>query len=72
MPTVQGHVQVKLELPAFATCAECHCTYRPRSEDQACMNLCAKCFEHAKYPGEPVISIHVKPRPFRPETDVRR
>jgi hypothetical protein len=69
MPTVQGHVEVKPELPAYATCVECHRTYRPRNEDQACMELCDECFESVKYPREHVIRIHVSPRPRKPKSD---
>jgi NAD-dependent SIR2 family protein deacetylase len=70
MPTIHGHVEIKRELPQYATCVECHRTYRPRSEDQACMELCDECFESAKYPREQVISVHVRPRVDRPKSDV--
>lgn len=70
MPTVHGHVEVKRELPRYATCVECHRTYRPRDEDQACMEMCDECFESAKYPREQVVSVHVRPRPYRPKSEV--
>lgn len=70
MPTVHGHVELKCELPEYTTCVECHRTYRPQSEDQACMELCDECFESAKYPREQVISIHVRPRIKKPKSDV--
>jgi hypothetical protein len=62
MPKVRGHVEVQRELPQLSTCVECHRSYRPRSEDQACMDLCEECFESAKYPGERVVSVKVRPR----------
>lgn len=70
MPTVHGHVKVKPELPQYATCVECHRTYRPLSEDQACVELCDECFESAKHPREQVISVHVRPRVDHPKSDV--
>lgn len=69
MPTVHGHV-VKQELPPYATCVECQRTYRPRNEDQACMELCDECFESAKYPRAHVIRVHVRPRPSHPKSGV--
>ncbi len=70
MPIVHGHIAVKRELPAYGTCVECHRTYRPRSEDQAGLELCDECFESTKHPREHVISIHVRPRPCKPKSDM--
>jgi len=39
MPAVHGHVEAKRDLPEYATCIECHRTYRSRGEDQASMEL---------------------------------
>ena len=69
MPTVHGHVEVKRELPRYATCLECHRTFRPLNEDQACMELCDECFESAKHPREQVISVRVRPRVNHPKSD---
>ena len=70
MPTVHGHVEVKRELPEYAMCVECRRTFQPRSEDQACMELCDECFETAKYPREQVISVHVRPRPRKSKSEI--
>ena len=70
MATVHGHVEWKLELPRYATCVQCQRTYRPQNEDQACLELCDECFETAKYPREHIISIHVRPRSYRPKSGV--
>ena len=70
IPTVHGHVEVKRELPPYATCVECRRTYRPRNEDQAGMEMCDECFESAKYPREHAVSVHIRPRPYRPKTEV--
>jgi hypothetical protein len=68
MPTVLAHVEVKPELPSTATCVECQRTYRPRSQEQACLELCDTCYEEFKYPHERVISVHVHAHPSRPKT----
>ena len=70
MPTVHGRVELKRELPQYATCVECRRTYRPRSEGQASMELCDECFESARYPREQVISVHVRPRVDRPKSEI--
>jgi hypothetical protein len=31
-----------------------------------CLELCDSCFDAMRQPHEPVISVHVKPRPCRP------
>ena len=65
MPTVEAHVEVKHELPAYATCTKCHRTYRPHTEEQADLGLCHRCFDEVKYPQEPVVTAHVTARPTR-------
>jgi len=72
MPIVQAHVEIKPELPEYATCEKCHRTYRPRNEEQAGMELCDYCYEAVKYPTEPVISVHVYARPCDPKSGVTR
>lgn len=72
MPTAECHVEVKRELPHYATCVECHRSYRPRNEEQACLDLCDYCYDDFKYPHERVISVHVHVRPERPRTKVVR
>ena len=41
-------------------------SFRAKSEDQLCLELCDSCFDAMRQPHEPVISVHVKPRPCRP------
>ena len=60
------HVRELRERPAFSTCYECHRSFRAKSEDQLCLELCDSCFDAMRQPYEPVISVHVKPRSFRP------
>ena len=60
------HVRELRERPAFSTCCECHRSFRAKSEDQLCLELCDSCFDAMRQPHEPVISVHVKPRSFRP------
>jgi len=54
------------ERPAFSTCYECHRSFHAKSEDQLCLELCDDCFNDLRQLREPVISVHVKPRPYRP------
>jgi uncharacterized UBP type Zn finger protein len=60
------HARELRERPAFSTCYECHRSFRAKSEDQLCLQLCDACFDAMRQPHEPVISVHVKPRPCRP------
>jgi hypothetical protein len=48
--------------PEYSTCYECHRTFRAKSEDQFCLELCDTCFDALRYLREPVISIHIKAR----------
>jgi hypothetical protein len=62
------HVREQRQRPAFSTCYECHHTFHAKSEDQLCLELCDSCFEALRSLREPVISIHVKPRPQHTKT----
>ena len=57
------HVEQQRERPEFSTCYECHRTFRAKTEDQLCLELCNSCFENLRSLREPIISVHVKPRP---------
>lgn len=57
------HVREQRQLPAYSTCYECHRTFHARSEDQLSLELCDSCFEDLRFLREPIISVHVKPRP---------
>jgi len=57
------HVEKQRERPEFSTCYECHRTFRANSEDQLSLELCDSCFEDLRSLREPIISVHVKPRP---------
>ena len=56
-------VEKQRERPEFSTCYECHRTFRAKTEDQLCLELCNSCFEDLRSLREPIISVHVKPRP---------
>ena len=72
MPTVLAHVEVKTELPAYATCTKCRRTYRPHTQEQADRGLCHRCFEDVKYPHEPVPTAHVTACPGPRKPDAKR
>ena len=57
------HVGEQRQRPAYCTCYECHRTFHPKNEDQLSLELCDSCFEALRSLREPVISIHIKPRP---------
>jgi len=59
------HVREQRQRPAYSTCRECHHTFYARNEDQFCLALCDSCLEDLRDQREPVISVHVKPRPRR-------
>jgi len=59
------HVRELRERPAFSTCYECHRSFRAKSEAQLCLELCDFCFDAMRRLREPIISVHVKPRPCR-------
>jgi len=60
------HARELREHPAFSTCHECHRSFRAKSEDQLCLELCDSCFDTMRQPCEPVVRVHVKARPCRP------
>ena len=65
-PEIHGGEQPRR--PAYSTCYECHHTFQAKSEDQLSLELCDSCFEALRSLREPVISIHVKPRPHHTQT----
>ena len=56
-------VEEQKQRPEYSTCYECHRTFHAKSEDQLCLELCDSCFEDLRSLREPIISVHVKPRP---------
>ena len=67
MITLEVHPEIQAreqrQRPEFSTCYECHRTFRAKSEDQLCLELCDSCLEDLRSLREPVISVHVKARP---------
>lgn len=61
------HAKEQRQRPAYSTCRECHRTFHAMSEDQLCLELCDPCLEGLRSLREPVISVHVKPRPEHAE-----
>jgi len=57
------HAREQRQRPEFSTCYECHRTFRAKSEDQLCLELCDSCLEDLRSLREPVISVHVRARP---------
>jgi len=57
------HAREQRQRPEFTTCYECHRTFRAKSEDQLCLELCDSCLEDLRSLREPVISVHVRARP---------
>jgi hypothetical protein len=57
------HVQEQHLRPEYSTCYECHRSFRARSEDQLCLELCDTCFDALRHLREPIVSIHVKACP---------
>lgn len=60
------HVRVPRARPPFSSCHECHRSFHAKSEDQSCLDLCDSCFDAARQLREPIVRVHVKPRPCRP------
>ena len=60
------HIQEQHQRPEFATCHECYRSFRPKSEDQFCLQLCDSCFDSLRHHREKAISIHVKAVPHKP------
>jgi len=46
----------------ICTCHQCHRSFRAKSEDQFCLQLCNDCFAAHMNLSEPTISVHVKAR----------
>jgi len=59
------HAQEKTLHEKVCTCHQCHRSFRAKSEDQYCLQLCDHCFTAHLNLREPVISVHVKCRPNR-------
>jgi len=59
------HIIEEPRTRSYSTCRECHHTFYPKNEDQHCLELCDRCIEELRSLREPVISVHVKPRPRR-------
>jgi len=57
------HATEKTHHEQICTCHQCHRSFRAKSEDQYCMQLCNQCFEAHTHLREPIISIHIKARP---------
>ena len=57
------HVRELRDRPSFSTCSECHRSFHAKSEDQLSLLLCEHCFDAMQNHREPVISVHVRPRP---------
>ena len=69
MVTLEVHPEIQVreqhQRPTYSTCQECHHTFRAKTEDQLSLGLCDSCFENLRSQREPVISVHVRPRPRR-------
>ena len=59
------HTTEQQQRPTYATCHECHRSFRPKSEDQLSHELCDPCFEALRQPGERLRSVRVKALPRR-------
>lgn len=60
------HTNERTEHQEISTCHQCHRSFRAKSQDQFCLQLCNDCFERHMNLREPLISVHVKARPPRP------
>lgn len=73
MITLEAHPEIQVkeqrQRPAYCTCYECHRTFHPKSEDQLSLELCDSCFEDLRTLREPIISVHVKARPRRVDSN---
>ena len=58
--------QKQTEHQEVSTCHQCHRSFRAKSEDQFCLQLCNDCFDAHLNQREPVVSVRVKARPRRP------
>ena len=57
------HVIEQQPRPVYATCHECHRSFRPKSEDQLSLEVCDSCFDKLRQGSEPIASVHVKVLP---------
>ena len=62
-PEVHANEQTHHE--KVSTCHQCHRSFRARSEDQYCLQLCNDCFAAHMNLSEPMVSVRVKARPGR-------
>lgn len=62
------HVRELRDRPSFSTCSECHRSFHAKSEDQLSLSLSGHCFDAMQNHCEPVIGVHVRPRPQRRST----
>lgn len=60
------HAREQHQRQDYSTCYECHRSFRAKSEDQHCLELCDTCFDALRHLREPVISVHIKVRPHAP------
>jgi hypothetical protein len=60
------HAREQHQRPDYSTCYECHRSFRAKSEDQNCLELCDTCFDALRHFQEPAISVHIKVRPHGP------
>jgi len=60
-PEVHANEQTHHE--KISTCHQCHRSFRAKSEDQFCLQLCDRCFDTHMSLQVPVLSVHVKARP---------
>jgi hypothetical protein len=64
---IEGHPEIhareRMQHQEISTCHECRRSFRAKTEDQFCMQLCNDCFIAHMNLREPVISVHVQTRP---------
>jgi len=69
MTTLDVHPEIytteQAQRPTYATCHDCHRSFRPRSEDQLSLELCDSCFDALRHPGERLQAVRVKVLPGR-------
>lgn len=70
MTTLAAHTEIRVqEIPneqGFSTCCQCHRSFRAKSLDQMSVGLCCHCFDALRTNCEPVLRIHIRPRPHHP------
>jgi hypothetical protein len=60
------HVREQHPRPEFATCHECYRSFRLKSADRFCLQLCHRCFESVRHGCEKVVRVHIKVLPHKP------